>query len=441
MSFDCLSQVAAAVGLRAKKKIFKRFVVDSRSVGKGDIFFALEGKKFDGHNFLREAASKGAVAAFVSESFQKKIEGLSLLRVGNVLKALQLLAQNLQRSRHQKIVAVTGSVGKTTSKEFIATLLAERYAVTKTYGNHNSQVGLPLFILNNQEKGDFFVVEMGISEPETLKNLVQIAPPEIAVVTKIGYAHVEFFPDGIEAIAAEKAKILSHPFLKWGVVHHQAMHFKALKTLQSCPIKTFGLYPDRGDYIFGKEGRIKEYDNDAPPIYPPFSETQFCECFIAAVAVARIVGLSWEEIAIGSKKLRPPQLRFERIRRGGITFINDCYSANPESMTAALHNLPFSIPKKGKTIAVLGEMLELGSYSQEAHSKIGVLATAVVDCLLCYGEGSLPLLEAFSQSGKPCEKFKSLEQLKARLFEITEPDDVVLIKGSNTNQLWKILSD
>jgi len=441
-----LAFVAQALGLSPTQiRLFiNRYVVDSRLVSPGDLFFALEGNHSDGHRFLKEVASRGGIAAVVHSSYKGESYGLILLKVDHVLQALQTLAQTIQKERKQKIIGVTGSVGKTTTKEFIATLLVQRYSVDKTLGNYNSQVGLPLMILNSLGKSEIFVAEMGISQPGNLEKLVQIIPPEISVVTNIGHAHIGCFPQGMEEIAWEKRKIFSLPQIKGGVLHHQAIRFKAFQTFSSCPFKTFGLikYPSTSplpDYRWGETGNnLIEEAKEIAPFPLPFCQTHFCENFLAAVAVARMVGLSWKEIQMGSQQLSLPPLRFEQIQQNGVTFINDCYSANPESMIAALSNLPFPAPSS-KRIAVLGEMAELGNYSHQAHSDIGAFATQHVDHLLSYGEGARALWKSFHKSGKPCEWWDDLKQLKKRVFEIANPGDVVLVKGSNINQMWNIL--
>jgi len=438
MKFTKLSQVADCLQLKVPEREITGFSFDSREVQKGHVFFALKGEKFDAHGFLSEVASRGAVGAVVEASYLGDSYGLCLLKVPNVVEALQRLAQVAQESRRQRIVAVTGSVGKTTTKEFIATLLAQKYTVSRTPGNNNSQVGLPLAILNASGEEEFFVAEMSMSQKGHIKKLVEIAPPEIAVVTKIGHANIEYFPDGFEGIAEAKAEILSHPKTTFAVLNRQVLAFQAFKQELSCPKKIFALAPEKGDFVLEEGWVIQEGEEYSSSFRLPFSATHLCEDFIAAASVARLLGLSWEEITAGAHHLKAVDKRFERIEKDGYVIINDCYNASPESMEAALSNLPK--PAYGaKTIAVFGEMVDLGSYSEERHRDLAHMASDKIDHCLCYGKGCLPMLEIFNKNGKPAEFFRDLQQLKSILFEISKPGDVILIKGSRSNKLWQIL--
>ncbi len=435
MRFEFLSQIADCLDLRCENKEIHGFSIDSRMVKKGDLFFALKGEKYDGHDYLKQVAAKGSLAAVVDGGYRGESCGLILLRVDNVLEALQKLAKNLQSRRKQRIIAVTGSVGKTTTKDFIATLLSHKYSVAKTPGNSNSQVGLPLGILNASGKEEYFVIEMGMTQEGQIKRLVDIAPPEVAVVTKIGHAHIEFFPDGLEGIARAKAEIFSHPDTTCGIVDALALQYTSFRECR-CPLKTFSL-SEKADFVW-QGGRISESEDESPLLRLPFSEKQFYEDFLAAAAVGKIMGLSWEEIVRGLPKLKTFEKRFEKIEREGALIINDCYNANPESVKAALENLP-QPSFGGKTIGVLGEMADLGSYSEEWHRKIGNIALGKVDHLLCFGKESIPMVEVFNTAGKPAELFHNLRDLRLVLFDLSKPGDVILVKGKNSNKLWQIL--
>lgn len=411
------------------------FAIDSRKVSKGNLFFALKGEKYNGHGFLKEVAAKGAVGAVVERSYEGPTGGLLLIRVDDVVGALQKLAKTVQAKRKMKVVAVTGSVGKTMTKEFIATLLEKKYRVAKTPGNANSQVGLPIALLNGVGDEEILVVEMGMSHPGEIKKLVEIVPPDAAIVTKIGHAHIEFFADGQDGIAKEKAEIFSHPKTKVCIASAQAMGFDAVKKRAQI---SFGVGSVKADYVL-KEGLVvEEYGKTTPPFALPFEESHFCEDFIAAAAVAREMGLEWKEIFEQVKKLKGATLRFEKIERNGVVFVNDCYNANPESMKAALDNLPK--PRMGgKTMAIFGEMTELGKHGKKKHQELAEHALKKIDHMLCYGKGCLPMLDVFAGEKRPAEFFVDLGKLKKALFEIAKPGDVVLIKGSNANKLWQLL--
>jgi len=438
MKFTKLSQIGQCLQLKVEEKEITGFCFDSREVKKGDLFFALKGAHFDAHGFLKEVASRGAAAAVVDASYLGESFGLPLLKVQDVVQALHQLAKAVQALRRQRIVAVTGSVGKTTTKEFITTLLSKKYSVFKTPGNSNSQVAFPTAILNADGKEEFFVAEMAMSAAGQIRKLVEIAPPEIAVVTKIGHANIEYFADGFEGIAAAKAEILSHPKTAHAVLNRQVLSYGAFQKEISAKKSIFAVDPDQGDYVLEEGWTIKEGESSSQSFRLPFSATHLCEDFIAAASVARILGLSWEEIISGAHHLKTVDKRFEKIERNGFVIINDCYNASPESMEAALSNLP-SPSFGGKTIAVFGEMVDLGAYSEQKHRDVAHFASKKIDHFLCYGKGCLPMFDIFNKEGKPAEFFKDLKQLKAMLFEISKPGDVVLIKGSRSNKLWQIL--
>jgi len=418
---------------------------DSRKVKKGTLFFALKGEKVDGHNYLKEVAEKGAVGAVVSKDFQGTIPELSLLRVDDVLAALHLFAKEKMAQLRCKIVGVTGSVGKTTTKEYIATLLEGKFRVAKTQGNANSQVGFPLSLLNQDIEEAVLIAEMGMSLPGEITKLVDIAPPDVAVITGLALAHVEFFPDGLDGIAAAKAEILAHPKTGLAIINSYAAQFDVIMNKGSCKKKVYGLGCENRQMDWSlrisPDGlRLAEGENFSPLFSLPFKASHLCENFLAAVAVARHFGLSWEEIIAQAQLLKGYKMRFETIDRGGIVIINDAYNANPTSMRAAISNLPK--PKSGcQTIAVIGEMQWLGKFSDESHREIGQLALECVDQLMCYGKACAPMMEIFSEAKRPAEFFHTLNDLKKRLFQIAKPGDVVLLKGSNGNKLWRVIDE
>jgi UDP-N-acetylmuramoyl-tripeptide--D-alanyl-D-alanine ligase len=435
MKLDSLKLLGTWIGCSCEDRLIKGFAFDSREVEEGFVFFALQGNKFNGHDFLGEVGKKGAIAAVVEKTYQGETGGLILLRVENVVDALQTLAAEVQKRRNQRIVAVTGSLGKTTTKEFIATLLSQKFTVAKTPGNSNSQVGLPLSILRASGEEEIFVVEMGMTELKQIEKLVKITPPEIAVITKIGYVHVDTVPGGIEGVAVAKAEILSSPKLQVAVINKDAMKFAATQKTP-CQKVTFGM--EEADMVL-EPGMCLNYKGEMSPHFRlPFQESHFCENFTAAAAVAKIMGLTWEEMLKGIHLLKSIPCRYEKIDKGGVTIVNDCYNASPESMKAALDNLP--APRLGaKTIVVFGEITSLGTYSEEGHKRVGEDVLKKADHLLCYGKRALPIVEMFNAAGKPAEFFHSLPELKQTLFDLTKPGDVVLIKGSNSNKLWQLL--
>jgi len=436
-----LAAVARSLRLsqRLPERPFRLAVTDSRSVGPDDLFFALTGAKVDGHTFLVDIAAKGAAAAVVAEHYKGPDFGLILIKVPNVLEALQTLAKHRIDLWQPHIVAVTGSVGKTTTKEFIGSLLAGRYAVAKAPGNANSQVGLPISILNMACTEDVLVIEMGMTEAGNIAKLIAIAPPTISVITKIGLAHSGNFADGIEGVARAKAEILAHPQTKKAIIGKQAWAFAPIRETGSCSKITAGCAPDEAHYILHPGWLLIGKTEKSPKLELPFSATHFLEDFSIAAATARTMGVEWEEMIPILSSLQSTGCRFAKVPIDGATFINDTYNAGPESVRAALDNM-FPPEKGGRKIAVLGGMtVDLGPKSDEIHREVARHALERADVFFCYGPGSLPMKEIFEGSGRMQFFTEDMEKLRAAVFSFVRPGDVVLVKGANRYAMWQLL--
>lgn len=444
----CLKELGLFLGKNAQRTDrIQGYAFDSRLVKAGEVFFALSGQKVDGHKFLEDVAQKKAIAAVVSQQYRGPDFGLELFPVVDVKKTLQDLGKIVFSKRKEKVIGITGSVGKTTTKEFIASLLETEFSIQKTLGSANSQVSLPLFLLNlPQDKSDFLVIEMGMSEPRELASLVQMAQPDIAVITKIALQHSRSFPEGLPAIARAKAEILSHSRTSLVILNHQVMQFKEVKERLCCPYITYGSESDQVkdiDYQIctTKEGYIIYEKGKASPVFSlSFNASHLVEDFLAAAIVARTCGMSWASIAKQAPFLTPYALRYEVVQREGVTFVNDCYNASPESMKAALVNLPE--PKKGgKKIAVFGSMTELGNFAKEGHTFVAELAHQCgVEKIFCIGFDCQIMVDLFSNLGKSAKICDNISDIRHCLFSEVQSGDVVLIKGSKGHALWKVLN-
>lgn len=413
------AELAKQLGASAKKVPLGAAQMDSRLVQPGDLFFAIRGAKVDGHDYLEEVAKRGAVAAVVESDYQGEDFGLLLFPVSNVLLAMQQLARKLIAQKNPYIVAITGSVGKTTTKEFIATLLEKRFNLSKTPSSFNSQAGLPLSILNMRGDEELLVLEMSMSEPSHLKNLVSIAPPNLAVLTRIGHSHFAFFKTQ-EALASAKAEIFLSEKLEKAILHEANLQFDAVKRGLPEKFQTYSL-----EHPFAKL-----------PI--PFTASHLIENFVAAALVARQLGMSEEEILERAAGLALAKNRFEQLERSGITIVNDSYNAAPDSVLAALANLPQR--KEGKKrIFAFGSMKELGDFCKEAHEKVALAALEQIDELHCLGAECLPAYLFFEKAGKSAQLHASYQELASAIKKRVEPGDVLLIKGSNSHQLWRLL--
>jgi UDP-N-acetylmuramoyl-tripeptide--D-alanyl-D-alanine ligase len=412
------------------------YQIDSRMIQPGELFFALQGEKTDGHRHLEDARARGAVAAVVESGYEGPDFGLVLLRVDDVVSHLQGLARHFMQLCTAIIIGVTGSVGKTTTKEFIATLLEGKFKVGKTYLNYNTKLTYPITLLNRRGDEEVLVVEMGMSEPGDLKRLVEIAAPDIGVLTKVAYAHGGNFERGLLDIAKYKAEIFSHPRTKKAIFYHGFYEFGEPISGEKI---SFSLDERTADYFLSGDYYVDEKGVRAYQFDPPYKQTHLLHNFLAAVSVARQMKMEWDEINKQVPKLQVPKMRFEQMEKEGIVFINDAYNANPESMRAALSHLPLA-KEGGKRIAVLGMMAEMGAEHDKVHREIGQFAQKHVDHLLVLGKEAAPVYEAFQEAQKPAEQYHDFESLAERVKSLTRPGDVVLVKASRCVQMEKLFT-
>lgn len=419
----------------------RSFQIDSRLVEEGDCFFALEGYKTDGHRYLRDVAEKGAAVAVVSQRYQGIDFGMTLFRVPDVLEAMRLFAKASMESFRGKIVGVTGSVGKTTTKDFIATLLEGKFVVGKTIGSQNAQRTFPLALLNRRGDEEVMVLEMGMSNPGEIARLVELAPPHVAIITAIGMAHISAFDEGISGIAAEKSSIFRSKNLESALFDPSFVPFSFLLEGVQAKKWLFSLEEKEADYFLsvGEDGIvIDERGIRAAKWQVPFEKSHFLHDLLGAIAVCRQLGMSFEEMETRLPHLKVPKMRFEESLFCDVLFINDAYNSNPSSLEAAL----LAIPKPnhgGKRIGVLGPMGDMGPFSIEMHAALGKKAIERIDHLLAFDDETKPLAEAFMASQKPSEWFSSKEEMARRLIELIRPHDVVLVKGRRSSEMETVL--
>lgn len=419
------------------------FAVDSRLLKPKELFFALPGAKVHGTQFLEEAAKKGATAAVVESNYQGETFGLTLIPVPDPLIALQTLARNVLKERTSKIIAVTGSLGKTTTKEFIATLLRKHFHIAVSPGNSNSQIGLPLTILNHTDgKEEILILEMGMTEAGHIAKLCQIAPPDIAVLTKVALVHAGNF-DSIEDIARAKAEIFQHPKTSLGILSRTIPLFEDIVKATSCPKISFSIENKDADYFWeNQEGYPKIHYQDTvvaiPDLELPGKHNR--HNFLAAIVVAKALDIPWHDIKMAIPKLSLPERRLQHIEKNGILFINDCYNAAEESIKASLSVLPKPQPGN-KSIFVFGQIPGLGKFSDHCHRAVGEAALNKVDSIICIGEACGPLVECWKHANRPIIWCHSLDEVISHLKKQMSSGDVVLLKGGNYTNLWKILED
>lgn len=446
MRFFTLPQVANFIcpSLELPSLPIQGYATDSRLLRAGELFFALKGERVDSHDYLEEVYHRGAIAAVVSQSYRREIPGLFLIPVEDPLQSLQKLAHESLKSHPARIVAITGSVGKTTTKEMTAHLLSTQYRVAASPGNQNSQVGLPLAILNHTTgEEDILVLEMGMTLPGQLKTLVQMAPPEVAVLTCAALVHACHFRS-LEEIAWTKSEIFSHPNTCLGIIHREIPDFEQICLATPCPKKSFSILSPLADYGL---------DPSDPTFFLSRAEnkTLSLQHFLlpgkhnlhnlaAALAVACYFKVDLEKIQQALPTLTLPERRLKFIHHKECLFVNDSYNASEVSVKAALEILP-KPEKEGRKIAVFGSMLELGAFSDECHQRIGEFALDHVDALCCLGKECHPMVAVWEKAGRPVYFFEERAHLVDSLRQILKGDDVVLLKGSRSKELWKILEE
>ncbi|HEV8051181.1 MAG TPA: UDP-N-acetylmuramoyl-tripeptide--D-alanyl-D-alanine ligase [Parachlamydiaceae bacterium] len=438
-----LKEIAHLIGTKsASTNMASGVAVDTRLLQSGDLFFALPGAKVDGHLFLQTAAAAGATGAVVSTSYKGNDFGLPLLFVPDVLLALQNYSKSYLQASKATVVAVTGSLGKTTTKGFIASLLKHRFKVSASPGNSNSQIGLPLAILNHTSSDDeVIILEMGMTMSGQLSKLIEIAPPHIAVVTTVALVHAENF-DSLEGIVRSKAEIFTHPSTRLGIYHTESDISHVLAQAGSCAKQTFSTTSQNSDFFLNSSASTLEiHENQLKPVHLPYLSIPGMHNrhnFLAAVAIARNLGMEWEEIKSAQSTLGLPERRLEIIEKQGVVFVNDAYNASEMSMKSALDSLPQ--PRTGgKKIAFLGGMVELGKFSIQCHQSVAKHALNRVDMMFCFGDDCLPMVEEWKSAGRPVIWTKERDELVSELCHQMQPGDVVLLKGSRSKGVCKVL--
>lgn len=425
------------------QKFFTGVSVDSRSINQGELFFALKGEHVDGHTYLPEVSAKGATGAVVSKTYKGPHYGMTLLFVEDPLSSLQLYAKNILDKRKTQIIGITGSLGKTTTKDFLTALLKEKYHVASSPGNSNSQIGLPLSILNHyQGDEEILILEMGMTHPGNIANLVSIAPPKIAVITEVSLVHACNF-DSIEGISLAKGEIFSHPSTEIGLLPAKLPFSNSIQTIGHCKKKTFGIDEIFADFSMSSKGeQLVVRDDKHKSIISTWNipGVHNRHNLLAAIAVARLMDLSFEEINLAIPKLVLPERRLQTVEKNGIIFINDAYNASEQSVKAALNSIPD--PKQGgRKIAVLGSMMELGKFSEQCHLAIGETALQKVDYLFCLGEECKPMVELWKKAKRSVEWFYDRYELVKILRAFLRPNDIVLLKGSRSKALWMVINE
>lgn len=453
--------LAGRDSLSGKRRI-KQISTDSRSIRRGDLFVALRGDRFDGHEFVPAVLAQGAAGAIVHDEYHlpggtsvvRKIEGRSapfLFGVRDPLFAYQQLATHYRSRFHIPIVAVTGSNGKTTTKEMVAAVLAQRWPVLKTEGNFNNRIGVPYTLFRITARHQAAVIEMGVDQQGQTTRLCEIVRPTIGLITNIGPDHLEFF-GSMEGSAQAKAEMLDLlPIDGTAILNADDPYFDYLAARAQCRVMSFGLSEMANvrasgitsDVRQGTTFRLHLSGKVRPTIVRiKVHGNHNVINALAAAAVGAALNLSGSMIAQGLGRFRPAAMRSQVMTHRGVHIINDCYNANPASMKAALQLLAQWSPARER-IAVLGDMLELGSETRVMHRDVGqFLAAQRLSRLIVCGVLGPDIAEGARGGGMARTRIHEVADAAAAadcLKAIVRQGDVVLVKASRGMKMEQVV--
>jgi UDP-N-acetylmuramoyl-tripeptide--D-alanyl-D-alanine ligase len=418
---------------------------DTRSLQAGDLYWALRGENFDGHDFVSAAAAAGAAGAVVAQDVPGTPDGFALIQVADTLTALQRLAAWYRGRLAARVVCLTGSNGKTSTKDFTAAVASTKFAVSKTEGNLNNHIGLPLTILSAKVSDELCVWEIGMNHAGEIEPLARLARPDIGIITNIGVAHIEFLGSR-ESIAQEKGMLGEVLPADAVLVLPETDEFtpslaartKARVVLAGASGGTHAenLRPSTHgldfDLVRGKE-RVAAH--------LPVTGEHMVRNALLAVSAGLELGLSLRECASGLAATKLSARRLACLDVRGVTVLDDSYNANPDSMEAALHALR-GLPGGGRRFAVLGRMGELGAYADEGYHRVGRTAASTMDVLIAVGPETSPLAEAAEKAGLT-EVRRAVDTTDAAklLRDLARPGDAVVVKGSRAARMERVLEE
>ena len=427
-----------------KEEEISSISIDSRTLKKGDFFVPLKGESFDGHNFIDEALKKGA-KGFLTESQipnpksqipKEKV----IIVVKDTRKALGDIALGYRKLFSIPLIAISGSAGKTMTREMTASLLSTNFSVLKSPRNFNNDIGLPLTLFQIKKGKEVVIVEIGVSKKGEMKRLCEIASPNFGLITAIYPAHLGFFKSQKE-LASEKGKLLNY-LDKGAFLNQDSRYFSILS--QRCPVKfrTFGV-KRRADFfatqITISEKGIKFLLNDKLPIFLPVPASFLVYNVLGAIAIAKEFGIADKKIQKTLSSFSPLSQRFSLSSFNGIRIVDDTYNANPISFRMAVKELKrFSAKRR---IVVAGEMRELGRFKRRAHYNLGRFLSKNSDLIFIIGEGAREIYEGAKDEGLSHTFFyKEKEEAGKRLKRMIRKGDLILIKGSRAAKLEEICS-
>lgn len=430
-----------------KEGSFAGVSTDSRNVRRGEIFFALRGDNFDGHEFVDEALDKGAGAAVIETGGHQRANGKLLIGVPSTLRALGDLASSWRRDfPGLKLAAITGSNGKTTTKEMAWSIVSQKYPTLKNTGNFNNLIGLPLTLLGLNESFRAAIVELGMNDFGEIRRLAEIASPDVGAITNIGRAHLEKL-GGIEGVATAKGELVEgFDGNRTFVVNADDPRIVQIAENTKCNKVTYGL---KSPGTMLSAGKIEQNEFSGIRFLMNIDGVEFpveltgiglhnVMNALCAAGIAWSFGCGKEEIKSGLEGFTPQHMRLEVLESPrGFKIINDTYNANPESMRSAIDEL-MMLKEDGRAIAVLGDMLELGTASEKEHTKLGeYLSSSGLDYVVACGKFGNSILNGAGNAVQ-CSLAKTHGEAADIVDAIATPRDLVLIKGSRGSRMEEV---
>ena len=433
--------------------VCKTFSKDTRTIKEGDIYIGIKGEDFDGNVFWKRALDNGAMGVIVQgiefdkqdiETYQDKV----IIQVEDTLQALYKLASYKRDAHNVPVIAITGSVGKTSTKDLVANVVAQKYKICKTIGNNNNNIGMPFTILNAQNDIEAFVLEMGMNHFGEIHLLSEIAKPNICIITNIGTSHIGNLGSR-ENILKAKLEILDGAKNPYMVINHDndLLHKWYEENKDKINIKTYGIN-EKSDiqakeiqlYENGSEYHI-QLNNKEEKIKVPVGGEHFVLNSLCAIAVGELLDIENDDIKRGIETFSLTKNRMEIIElKNGIKIINDAYNSSVESVKASLSYMNHM--KANRRIAVLGDILETGEFAKQLHEEIGkTVCENQVDILICSGQNAEYIAESARENGfneKNIYYFEKKDEIINLLKQIIQAEDVILFKASNGMRFFDI---
>ena len=438
--------------------VCEEYSKDTRTIKQGDTYLAIRGASFDGNIFWKEAIEKGAQAVIINDDVEiseeeiKEVEkqGNAIIKVKDTIEALQQIAAYKRSLYNIPIIAITGSVGKTSTKDLIASVLQKKYKVLKTEGNNNNDIGMPLTLLRLKDH-EIAIIEIGMNHLGEISRLSKIAKPTTAIITNVGSSHIGNLGSR-ENILKAKLEILDGMDTKRIVVNNDndLLHKWFKENNQKIEIITYGI-ENKSDIEATNINEMEQkteflcnIENNQTKIEVPVPGRHFVYNALCAITIGKLYNVEPEKMQEGISQTELTKKRMEIIKlKNGTTIINDSYNSSYESTKAALEYIGNRDGKR--KIAVLGDMLELGDFSDEYHKKVGLeVAKNKIDILICSGKVSKNIAEEAEKQGMDKSKIfyeENNEAVKSRLLQIMSSDDEILVKASQGMKFFKIVED